>query len=192
MHAVAPRPATALRPVLAALLVVAALLLAYVAAGPYLAIDGIRRALAAQDVGALQRHVDFPALRVNMKAQVEDYVARRGGGLAESGGLLGAIGLRAGEALGGMAVDTLVTPLGIGALLQGRSLWKRASGQTVDGDTYGAPQPADPLAEARLRYESASRFTATVPADDGDMVVVLQRQGLRWRLTDIRFGPPPS
>ncbi len=190
MNANAPLARKHLRLAIALLAALSAVLVAYVAAGPYLAINGIRKALQAQDVAALQRHVDFPALRVNMKAQVEDHVARRGGGLAESGGLLGAIGLRAGEALGGLAVDTLVTPLGIGALLQGRSLWMRASGRTVDGDTYGAPQPVDPLAQARLRYESTSRFTATVPDPRGDMVVVLQRQGLRWRLTDVRLPPP--
>lgn len=166
------------------------LLLAYVVAGPYLAINGIRNALASQDVAALQRHVDFAALRVNMKAQVEDYVARRGGGLAESGGLLGSLGLQVAGGVGGLAVDTLVTPLGIGALLQGRSMWMRASGQTVDGDTYGAPRPADPFTQARLRYESTSRFTATVPDAGGDMVVVLQRQGLRWRVTEVRLPPP--
>jgi hypothetical protein len=190
MNAVVPAPGKRLRNAIILLLALAALLIAYVAAGPYLAINGIRKALAAQDVAALQRHVDFPALRVNVKAQVEDYVARRGSGLAESGGLLGALGLRAADALGGLAVDTLVTPLGIGALLQGRSLWMRGSGRTVDGDTYGAPQPADPLADAVLRYESTSRFTATVPDPQGDMVAVFTRQGLRWRLTDLRLPPP--
>ena len=39
----------------------------YVAAGPYLAIHGIRTALAEQDSGRLQKHVDFPALRVNLR-----------------------------------------------------------------------------------------------------------------------------
>ena len=175
--------------VIAVLVVVA--LLGYVAAGPYLAINGIRTALAERDVSALERHVDFPALRVNMKAHLEDYIARRGGGLAESGGLLGAIGLQVASGLGGAAVDAMVTPLGIGALLQGHATWKRASGQTVDGDAYGTPQPLDPLKDARTRYESMSRFTATVTGADGEPVVaVFQRQGLRWRLVDIRFDPP--
>jgi hypothetical protein len=90
--------------------------------------------------------------------------------------------------LTGAGVDTLVTPLGIGALLQGHQLWKRSSGQTVDGDTWSAPMPARPLHEARKRFESTSRFTATVRTDAGDPVVfVLDRQGLRWRLTDIRL-----
>ncbi|HWS77502.1 MAG TPA: DUF2939 domain-containing protein [Thermomonas sp.] len=171
--------------------VVLVLLFAYVAAGPYLAINGIRSALAEQDASALERHVDFPKLRVNMKAHLEDAIVRRGGELAESGGLLGAIGLQVASGLGGAAVDAMVTPLGIGALLQGRGMWKKATGQTVDGDAYGAPQPADPLKDAKLRYESTSRFTATVQDTQGEPVVaVFQRQGLRWRLTDIRFDPP--
>lgn len=172
--------------------VLGVLLFAYVAAGPYLAINGIRNALAERDVGALERHVDFSALRVNMKAHMEDYIVREGGDLAESGGLLGAIGLQVASGLGGVAVDTVVTPLGLGALLQGHATWKRATGQTVDGDAYGEPQPMDPLKDATLRYESTSRFTATATGDDGAPVVaVFQRQGLRWRLVDIRFDAGP-
>ncbi|MEO6155285.1 MAG: DUF2939 domain-containing protein [Thermomonas sp.] len=163
-------------------------LVAYVAAGPYLAINGIRNALAAQDVAALEQHVDFPTLRRNMKAHVEDYIARRGGRLAESGGLLGAIGLQIAGGLGNTAVDTMVTPLGIGALLQGRGMWMRASGQTVDNDTYGDPRPADPLKDAKLDYQSLSRFTATIADDRGKPVVaVFHRQSLRWRLVDIQL-----
>jgi len=180
-----PKP---LKTFLIVVALVTALLLAYVAAGPYLAINGIRKALETQDVAALERHVDFPALRVNMKAHVEDYIARQGGGLAESGGLLGAIGLQLAGGLGGAAVDAMVTPLGIGALLQGRSMWMRGTGRTVDGDTYGTPRPADPLKEAKLRYESTSRFTATVADEAGQPVVaIFQREGLRWRLVDVRF-----
>ncbi len=176
--------------IVAALLV--ALLLAYVAAGPYLAINGIRKALETQDVSALEQHVDFPALRVNMKAHVEDYVARQGGALVESGGLLGGIGKQLARGLGGAAVDAMVTPLGIGALLQGRSMWMRAAGRTVDGDTYGAPRPADPLKDAELRYESTTRFTATIIDGTGQPVVaVFQRKGLRWRLSDVRFDAAP-
>ncbi len=165
-----------------------AALLAYVAAGPYLAINGIRNALAAQDVAALERHVDFPTLRLNMRAHVEDYIARKGAGVAESGGLLGAIGLQIAGGLGNTAVDTMVTPLGIGALLQGRNMWMRASKQTVNDDTYGDPRPADPLKEAKLSYQSTSRFTATIQDDSGlPVVAVFHRQGLRWRLVDIQF-----
>jgi len=159
----------------------------YVAAGPYLAIRGISEAIERQDAAALERHVDFPRLRANLKAQLDDYVVRRAGVEMQSS-LLGGIALQVAGGLTGAGVDTLVTPLGIGALLQGHQLWKRASGQTVDGDTWSAPMPAQPLKQARGHFESTSRFTATVDTAAGEPVVfVLDRQGLRWRLTDIRL-----
>ena len=162
-------------------------LAAYVAAGPYLAIHGIRTALAEQDTGRLQKHVDFAALRVNLRAQVEDALARRAGTDVASS-LFGAAALSIANSLLGRGVDTLVTPMGIAAVLEGRATWKRAVGETVGGDTYAPAVPADPLKEATHRYESLSRFTATIHDADGDpLVFVFTRQGLRWRLTDIRL-----
>ncbi len=170
-----------------ALLAVVLGLVTYVVAGPYLAIHGIRTALAEQDTAKLERHVDFPALRVNLRAQVEDYIARRAGPEVSSN-LLGAAALSIANQVLGRGVDTLVTPMGIAAILQGRATWKRTVGETVGGDTYAPPVPAEPLKDAEHRYESLSRFTATVHDADGDPVVfVITRQGLRWRLTDIRL-----
>jgi len=159
----------------------------YTAAGPYLAINGIRTALAEQDTGKLEKRVDFPALRVSLKAQAEDALARRAGSDLQSN-LFGAIALSVAGDMLGSGVDAMVTPLGIGALLQGRSMWKKSLGETVDGDTYGKPVPADPLKNAEHRYESPSRFTATVRDEDGKPVVfVFKRNGLHWKLADIRL-----
>ena len=160
---------------------------AYVAAGPYLAMNGIQQGLAEQDTGRLERHVDFPAVRVSIKAQLEDAMARRMGSHAQSN-LLGVFAMGVGRSLMGAGVDAMVTPLGIGALLQGRSMWKQSMGETVNGDTYGPAVPADPLASAVHRYESPSRFTATVLDEDGDPVTfVFNRYGLQWKLADIRL-----
>lgn len=160
---------------------------AYGLAGPYLAIRGIGQAIERQDTAALARHVDFPALRSNVKAQLDDYLVRKAGIELQSS-LLGGIALQLAGGAAGLGVDALVTPVGIGALLQGHQLWKRASGVTVDGDTYARPAPAQPLRDAVTRFESTSRFTATVTTAAGEPVVfVLSRQGLRWKLTDIRL-----
>ena len=170
-----------------ALIVVVLLALGtYVIAGPYLAINGIRTALAEQDTGKLERHVDFPALRVSIKAQMQDKLARRTGDMQSN--LAGAFALSIANNFVGSGVDAVVTPLGIGALLQGRSLWKKSLGETMDGDAYGKAIPMDPLKQAVRRYESPSRFTATVLDEDGKpMVFVFTRHGLRWKLADIRL-----
>ncbi len=162
-------------------------LLAWVAAGPWLAVRGIERAIAQRDAAALKRHVDFPRLRANLKAQFDDRIVRAVGDEVPSN-LFGAAALAMAGGATGMAVDTLATPLGIAGLLQGHVLWQRASGRTVGGDAWAATEPARPLRHARLRYESTSRFTGTVEHENGHATVfVLERQGLRWRLVDIRL-----
>ncbi len=170
-----------------AILALLLLLGGYVAAGPYLAINGIRTALAEQDTGKLERYVDFPALRVSLRAQAEDALARRAGTGVQSN-LFGAIALSVANSMLGTGVDTMVTPLGIGALLQGRSMWKQSIGDTLNGDTYGKPVPADPLKTATHHYESPSRFTATIQNEAGQPVVfVFKRKGLTWKLADVKL-----
>lgn len=158
----------------------------WIAAGPYLAIHGIRKAIEAEDVAALGRHVDYPMLRANVKAQLEDRIARDiAGRLGNSvaGGLAGGMV----DMLSDSAVDAMVSPAGIAVLLQGRSLLERAKGNVdAKGGVSAGPAPYDPLKDAKTSYRSPSRFVATVKSADGMPVdFVFERQGLRWRLTDI-------
>lgn len=172
---------------LTAALALLVLLGAYVVAGPYMAINGIRTALVEQRAGKLERHVDFPALRVNLRAQLNDHMVRRIG-MENQSGLLGSMALTLTGSMVDRGVDTLVTPLGINTLLRGRSAWLKVNGQTANGDRYGPAPAFQPLQDASHRYESSSRFTSTVIAENGDATVfVFTRNGLRWRLTDIRL-----
>lgn len=169
----------------------AVLLLAYVVAGPYLAIRGIQHAFEAQDMGALERHVDFPALRLNLRAQVEDWLARQAGEDLR-GTVLGDIGLRIASGAAGGVVDAAATPMGIAAIIQGRSVLLRTMGRTRDGDSYSAPPDYDPFRDVRHRFESHERFVATARDPEGAPIdFVFQRQGLRWRLVDIALDPDP-
>lgn len=179
---------------LAVVLLVA--LLAYVGIGPYLTVRAIRSAVEAQDAAALSRQVDFPALRTSLKAQLTDKLVREAGPDVQASAL-GSIGLTIAGGLIGGSVDAMVTPTGLGALMEGRKVWKRI------GDGFAAPESPPPAAEsdgsaappaprpfdgAKYRYESLSRFTATVRDDSGRPIVfVMTRDGLRWKLSDIRL-----
>lgn len=161
------------------------LLTTYVAVGPYLTVRAIRIAVKEQDAAALSRQVDFPALRASLKAQLDDRLLRKAGPDLQSNPLA-AFGLSIANSLIGGGVDAMVTPAGLGALMEGHKIWKR-----VD-DGISPPDPAAPapevLHDARYRYESPSRFTATVADDEGrPMVFVMTRDGLRWKLSDIRL-----
>ena len=170
------------------IILVAVLLLALVAwvgSGPYRTWHGMRDAIEQHDAVAFSKHVDFPALRASLKAQLVDEMVRKAGDNVQSS-LLGGIALSLGAGLADGVVDLVASPGGIGALMQGREVWRSARDSFA---TERSGQPgARPLQKAEYHYESMSRFTATVTDADGDPVVfVLRREGLDWKLVDIRL-----
>lgn len=167
-------------------LAVFVLLVGYVIAGPFLTIHAIRDAVRNEDSRALSRQVDFPALRESLRVQLADAMVREAGPELQSS-LLGAIGLRVAGSAAGAGVDMMVTPVGLSALMRGQRLWSLAGGASPVR-TGPDPQAGDPLEDAHYRYESPSRFSATVRDDRGRPIeFVLTRQGLRWKLSDIRL-----
>lgn len=173
---------------LAIALLAFAAMAAWLAAGPFRTMEAIGRAVERNDTAELARHVDFPAVRASLRAQLDDYLVRRAGVDAQASPF-GAIALRIAGAASAGVVDALATPAGIGLVLQGRDVWHRVSGGGISAqDTYAHTPPDDLLADARYRFESPSRFTATVANRDGAPVVfVLTRTGLHWRVTDVRL-----
>jgi hypothetical protein len=194
-----PKATRSMRTWLAIVLLALVALLLYVATGPYRTVRAIRHAIQAQDAAALADEVDFPALRASLKAQLDDRLVRKAGSDLQSS-FFGAMGIRIAQGLGGAAVDTMVTPLGLGALMEGRREWSYAASSfrqdpppTADGTDAGdgeAERP-DPLRDITYRYASPSRFTATVRDARGrPTVLVMTRSGLHWKLSDIRLPPP--
>ena len=188
-----PRPAPgrtharALRGLVAGTFVLLLALAAWVAAGPWLAVRGIERAIASHDTAALERYVDFPRLRANLKAQLDDRMVRAAGDRVTSNPF-GAVALALAGNATGVAVEAMATPMGVGALLQGHTVWQRATGNTEGSGLAATAVPARPFEGADHRYASLSRFVTTVRHANGHTTgFVLERQGLRWRLVDIRL-----
>jgi hypothetical protein len=166
-------------------------LLAYVATGPYRTIDAIREAVKAEDPRALAKQVDFPALRGSLKMQLSDRLVREAGPDAQASPF-GALGLALANGLVGGMVDAMVTPIGLAAIMEGRRTWRRVDGfgalPSSPSSAHADVEPREPLHDAEYHYESPSRFTATVQDDSGRPIVfVITRDGLRWKLSDIRL-----
>lgn len=170
---------------IAVLAVVVALLLGYAAAGPYLAIRGIHAAIEQRDPNKLERYVDFPTLRANVRAKVAKRLLASA--TAPSGRVVGDdLGRTLIGQISDKAVDAMVSPMGIALLLEGRALAHRVTGR--DPAPGGKDDAADPLLNAKTRFESASRFAATVDSAQGRPVVfVFERKWLSWKLADIRL-----
>lgn len=175
---------------IALLLAVLIALAGYVVAGPYLTVRAIKDAVREQDAGALAEQVDFPSLRASLKAQLLDAMVREAGEDVQANPF-GAFALTVATGLVNGTVDAMVTPIGLAGVMQGRKLWvdARDSFRRPATDAQGTPvAPPEPLRDARYRYESLSRFTATVEDESGKPVVfVLRRDGVQWKLADIRL-----
>lgn len=156
----------------------------YVVAGPYLAMNGLRRVVASGQYGELWRFVDYERLRESLRPQLQVRIAE---------GMLQRVGAAHDDRTIGQVtaliakpvIDTMVSPQGIATLLTGSALAQRVRPGTGKD---GRPPMNDPLADARTRFESPSLFTATVPNAEGRPVVFeFRRDGLGWKLAGLRL-----
>lgn len=155
------------------------LVAAYVMAGPWLAINGIRNLVARHQDEQLWRFVDFDRLRADLQPQLQERIAL---GIIEHTGpvqrpmTVGGVT----ELISAPAVDAIASPRGVATLIRGDAL-APASGAGHE----------DPLARARKEFESPSLFTATVANARGQPVVFeFRRSGLEWKLAGLKLPPP--
>ena len=136
-----------------------------VAASPFLALQGVRDALASRNTLRLGDAVDFAALRPNLVARVHQRQLQTGGPAAAPPGTPDPI-------------DRLLAPDGLIRAI-------------CDGNSLPATSPVTAPCEVQsrmgdVRFESASRYSASLSL--GSTVVatlVLQRRGMRWRVVDV-------
>ena len=154
-------------------------------ASPYYALQQIKTALAERNAEALAEHVDFPALRASVKAQLETSMARSIEATAGSGNPLAALGQSIASAMLGKMVDTMVSPAGVVALVNKSAVSPQAS-DTADAPADGARKKADYSAG----YAGVNTFV--VRAKDGNAqegALVLQRHGVwGWKLSSIEIA----
>lgn len=169
---------------LAALLL---LLIAYVAAGPWIAMRGIQHAVETRDLASLPKYINFEKLRPNMKAQLEDVIAAQ---IANRGGLMGSAVAGAANVVADSAAEGMVSPAGIAILLEGDALLKRARGDMKPGSgvASGGPKSLEAFKNAQTRFVSMSAFQATVEVSDQNVVdFIFEREGFKWRLVNIKL-----
>ena len=167
---------------------------------PYLALQQLRSAAAAQDAEKLAAQVDFPALRASLKTSVQAHLA--GQDLNERGEPTptAAMGAAIAGALLGPMVDTLVTPASLGRLLQGQAPTQAVlgsgrnerSGRDGKPDSANPPSATAPLTlETHMAYESLNRFVFSVKKQgegEDPVHLVLHRKGLlTWQLAELRL-----
>ena len=86
-------------------------------ASPYWTLREMRNAIAEKDADAFSSHVDFPALRESVRAQVMIAMQARLGTPEMKSNALAGLGMLLGMALINQVIDTIVTPAGVMTLM---------------------------------------------------------------------------
>jgi hypothetical protein len=161
----------------------AVLLVGYVAAGPFIAIHHIKSAVAQRDPEALASNVAFPELRENLKEQFNAILLKKASTELRENAAFAGLGMLLASRMVDTLVDSSVTPSGLAALMSGRSPER-------SGDSQSPPSDRRLLENARYTFDSMSKFSAWVRAEDGsELRIVFSRYDLSWKLSNIQLPP---
>ena len=177
---------------------VLALAAAALYASPYWTLRTLHTAVQDQDAATVAKHVDFPALREDLKGQLllkmqRDMATRPG---VESQPLSG-LGQMFAMGLVNQMVDGLVSPTGValalknGAVLRGMASGIPAAAGTEapqgaeSSDGQPQPQPKNPQRDFTVRYDNWSTVQVQ-PKDGSKGGFTLHRDGLlSWKLVAL-------
>jgi hypothetical protein len=161
--------------------------LGWVVATPWLAAQDLAEAAERGDARALERRVDFPKLRDSLKeelnARMADEVRARSGSDRLAG-----LGALFGPALISGAVDALVTPQAVSAMVQTGEAPK-APGR---GDSEAEVEAKADTIERTLGYRDLNTFAIgfrdTANPDDRSVTLLMKRRGFfDWKLEAVEL-----
>ena len=165
------------------LIIAAILALAAVAAGwwygsPWWTLREMKEAAEARDAARLSRHIDYPALREDVKADVRQMIAAQS---QEAGNQGQALGSAFAMTLAGPLIDAMLTPQGVQAMFA-----------VPRQKTGSAPQPQASVQAAELpivEREGLNRFRVR-DKDPRKGGMIFERRGLGWKLVGLDLPPP--
>ncbi len=149
---------------------------------PHLTVRSMRLAAARGDAEALAAHVDFPALRANIKSQLADTVSERIGEREDIGAFSG-LAASLVTAVAGPMFDGMVSPRALSLMFASRGL-ARDGLAVVAADDQPVNSGSDlPQWQAAMAYEDLDTFAVTLEPDD-DLTtpakLVFKRHRLLW------------
>lgn len=149
---------------------------------PYLTVYGMQQAAERKDATELSKHVNFPALKDNVKSTLKAQVVKEVTKQGQQGNPFALLGLGLAESYINSVVNTMVSPEGIAAMVQG---------QTPDSQNKNAKQATNSnKSEVSMSYESFNSFVVHVKnksAEKDKVSLVFLRDGLDWKLSAIRL-----
>lgn len=162
---------------------------------PHLTVRSMRLAAARGDAETLAAHVDFPALRASIKAQLADTVNERIGEREDIGGFSG-LGARVATAVAGPVIDAMVSPQALSLMFSGGGLALNGLATAGIHNPDAGPGDGDggylPQWQADMGYENVSTFTVRLQPEDDTIppsTLIFKRDKLLlWKLSGIEMA----
>ena len=149
-------------------------------ASPYLTLYQIYQAVEHRDSQSISDSVDFPALRESVKENLQSVVLKETA--KQNNPILNLIGAALGKVMVNPVIDSIVTPQGVMALLEGQR----------PGENGGTQSMSEKVAkvDVNARYEGLNQFAVGIKPKGEDVPpvdVILSREGLGWKITGVRL-----
>ncbi|MBB3763358.1 DUF2939 domain-containing protein [Sphingomicrobium lutaoense] len=165
-----------MRKLIALLLVIAIAVGGWWYASPLMTLKSMRDAGLAGDAEAVSAHIDYPALREDMKKEMSLLIARQA---QTDPGPLGEAGTAFAQSIISPMVDRLITPESMAEMFD------------ATRQAQGAPLPAlGGEKELEIDRQSLNRFTARAEGEEAGLEFA--RDGLSWKLVGVDVGEGSS
>lgn len=159
---------------------------------PVLAVHQLIQAAEAGDAEALERKVDFPALRDSLKTEMagrfDEELREKAGGL---GAGLGGLGLALAPSLMNSAVDALVTPRVVAEVV--RTGQRPEARDAVQGSDPVPAEGKDDRLHRNYGYRDLNTFVIKLTREDRPeqpLRLLMKRHGLfDWKLSGVELPP---
>jgi Protein of unknown function (DUF2939) len=144
---------------------------------PYLTVNNIKNATENRNADALSQEIDFPELRVSLKANIKARTIKK---IGADGNTTPTPTPELIEKIVGSVVDKLVTPEGIEQLMIDKIPEAKIDLSRLDKDMAKS--------DISMGYESIDRFVVHITDKidrTKDVSLILKRDGLAWKLAGI-------
>jgi hypothetical protein len=154
-------------------------------ASPYLTLYQMYQAVERRDTQGISSHVNFPALRESVKANLQTAVEQET--QKQDNPLMGILGKILGGGVLNPVIDTvigtIVTPEGVAALLAGQRLQLGGSHEHQFSEKAAS-------VDVNPHYESFNQFVVSVKPKGEDtepVELILTREFLDWKVSGVRL-----
>ena len=156
----------------------------YLAAGPFITINGIRSSIKEKDSDRLSTYIEFDLLKKNLKEQFNTEMLKITSADPDENPLGMMVAGFASQVVDGL-LDVYLTPSSIALLLEGE---KPDQYRSFNHQKPAKKKSVEPLEEYRVKFVSHDRFYVyTKGRHDQEIKIILQRFGLDWKMTNIIF-----